>query len=87
MVCLPQVKDVDWDHTLGCNSLDTLLAAHFAAQFAEKNKLAAGDVLGNAKAMAKMKKQVGGVQHLHRQGARWGMVFVAEGHGVCCKGT
>ena len=50
---------MDWDQTLGANNLDTLLAAHFAAQFAEKNKLDAKDVLGNAKAMAKMKKQVG----------------------------
>lgn len=54
-----EVKDVDWDHALGGNTLDMLLAKHFAAQFADNPKLGAGvDVTLHPKAMAKMRRQV-----------------------------
>ena len=35
------------------------LAKHFTAEFAAKHKLDLDSILGNAKVMAKMKKQVG----------------------------
>ena len=54
----PQVRDVDWDHELGSNLLDMALAKHFTAEFAAKHKLDLDSILGNAKVMAKMKKQV-----------------------------
>eukprot|EP00195_Chlamydomonas_chlamydogama_P003215 CAMPEP_0202919692 /NCGR_PEP_ID=MMETSP1392-20130828/76466_1 /ASSEMBLY_ACC=CAM_ASM_000868 /TAXON_ID=225041 /ORGANISM="Chlamydomonas chlamydogama, Strain SAG 11-48b" /LENGTH=990 /DNA_ID=CAMNT_0049613149 /DNA_START=318 /DNA_END=3290 /DNA_ORIENTATION=+ len=53
-----EVKDVDWDHELGANLLDQILSTHFVTQFAEKHKLKVETLLSNAKAMAKMKKQV-----------------------------
>ncbi len=55
-----EVLDVDWDDELGSNLIDATLARHFAEKFAEKNKIEAEEVLGSSKAMAKMKKQVGG---------------------------
>jgi hypothetical protein len=62
--CLPlQVLDVDWDATLGANTLDAILARHFTKVFADKHKLDVQSVLSNPKSMAKMKKQVRG---------RWG---------------
>lgn len=53
------MRDVDWDHELGSNLLDMALARHFTAEFAAKHKLDLDSILGNAKVMAKMKKQVG----------------------------
>lgn len=53
-----EVRDVDWDHELGSNLLDVVLARHFTARFAEKFKFDLDAVLGSPKAMAKMKKQV-----------------------------
>lgn len=35
----PQVLDADWDAELGANSLDMLLADHFAALFKDKTGL------------------------------------------------
>ncbi|EFJ52505.1 heat shock protein Hsp70G [Volvox carteri f. nagariensis] len=52
-----EVRDVDWDASLGANLLDMALAKHFAAQFAEKSKLDV-DVMALPKAMAKMRRQV-----------------------------
>lgn len=52
-----EVRDVDWDETLGSNLLDMALARHFSAQFAEKSKLDV-DVMLHPKAMAKMRRQV-----------------------------
>ena len=48
---------MDWDHTLGSNLLDMALSRHFTTEFADKHKLPVEDILSNAKAMAKMKKQ------------------------------
>lgn len=53
-----EVKDVDWDDSLGSNLLDMALAKHFAAQFKEKSKLDV-DVMAVPKAMAKLRRQVG----------------------------
>ena len=52
------MRDVDWDYSLGSNNLDVMLGEHFAAQFAAKHKIPLEAVLGNSRAMAKMKKQV-----------------------------
>lgn len=58
---MSQVRDVDWDADLGANSFDMLLADHMTRQFAEKHKLKLDSIFSNPKSMAKMKKQVGGV--------------------------
>uniref|UniRef100_A0A383VU00 Uncharacterized protein n=1 Tax=Tetradesmus obliquus TaxID=3088 RepID=A0A383VU00_TETOB len=50
-----EVLDVEWDHSLGSNSLDLLLAEHFAKEFMDKG---GGDVRKSPKAMAKLRKQV-----------------------------
>ncbi|WIA17622.1 hypothetical protein OEZ85_014432 [Tetradesmus obliquus] len=50
-----EVLDVEWDHSLGSNSLDLLLAEHFAKEFMDKG---CGDVRKSPKAMAKLRKQV-----------------------------
>ncbi|GLI64023.1 hypothetical protein VaNZ11_007184 [Volvox africanus] len=52
-----EVRDVDWDESLGANLLDMALAKHFALQFADKTKLKV-DVTALPKAMAKMRRQV-----------------------------
>ena len=52
------MKEVEWDEQCGANNLDALLAQHFAADFAAKNKLKVEDVVGNPRTMAKMRKQV-----------------------------
>lgn len=52
-----EVRDVDWDASLGANTLDTLLAHHFAKLFKEKTKLDV-DITTVPKAMAKMKRNV-----------------------------
>ncbi len=51
-----EVKDVDWDPTVGGNDLDILLAKHFAKQFSEKYKTV--DVTTVPKALARLRKQV-----------------------------
>ncbi|KAI8464405.1 MAG: Hsp70 protein-domain-containing protein [Monoraphidium minutum] len=51
-----EVLDADWDADLGANTLDALLADHFAAQFSEKTGVE--DVRKVPKAMAKLKRQV-----------------------------
>ncbi|KXZ47053.1 hypothetical protein GPECTOR_38g290 [Gonium pectorale] len=53
-----EVRDVDWDHSLGSNLLDMALARHFAAEFREKAKLPDVDVTAVPKAMAKLRRQV-----------------------------
>eukprot|EP00198_Chlamydomonas_reinhardtii_P001208 XP_001690543.1 ER-located HSP110/SSE-like protein [Chlamydomonas reinhardtii] len=53
-----EVRDVDWDDSLGGNQLDMVLARHFAAQFSQKAKLPDVDVLQLPKAMAKLRRQV-----------------------------
>ncbi|PNG99289.1 Heat shock protein 17, partial [Tetrabaena socialis] len=52
-----EVRDVDWDESLGANLLDMALARHFAAEFSAKAKLEV-DVTALPKAMAKMRRQV-----------------------------
>ncbi|GIL71901.1 hypothetical protein Vretimale_636 [Volvox reticuliferus] len=52
-----EVRDVDWDESLGANLLDMALAKHFALQFAEKTKMKV-NVTALPKAMAKMRRQV-----------------------------
>jgi hypoxia up-regulated 1 len=53
-----EVRDVDWDPELGSNLLDVALARHFTRKFADKHSYDLSKILGNQKAMAKMKKQV-----------------------------
>lgn len=56
-----EVRDVDWAPELGGNTLDALLADHFATQFMTKFSIKE-DIRGNAKAMAKLKRQVGPIR-------------------------
>ncbi|KAG2448832.1 hypothetical protein HYH02_006183 [Chlamydomonas schloesseri] len=53
-----EVRDVDWDDSLGGNMLDMALARHFAAEFSDKAKLPGVDVTQLPKAMAKLRRQV-----------------------------
>ncbi|KAG2432896.1 hypothetical protein HXX76_008627 [Chlamydomonas incerta] len=53
-----EVRDVDWDDSLGGNMLDMALAKHFAAEFSAKAKLPDVDVTAIPKAMAKLRRQV-----------------------------
>ena len=51
-----EVKDVAWDANLGAQDLDMLLVKHFADQFEAKH--GGCDVKSNARAVAKLKRQV-----------------------------
>ncbi|GFR42342.1 hypothetical protein Agub_g3033, partial [Astrephomene gubernaculifera] len=57
-----EVKDVDWDDSLGSNLLDMALARHFASEFSSREAArpggAAVDVLSLPKSMAKLRRQV-----------------------------
>eukprot|EP00775_Hariotina_reticulata_P013787 gene13787-13908_t len=50
-----EVLDMEWDNSLGSNTLDLLLADHFAADFKSKG---GADVKSFPKAMAKLRRQV-----------------------------
>ncbi|KAL6750263.1 Hsp70 protein-domain-containing protein [Haematococcus lacustris] len=75
-----EVRDVEWDAALGSNSLDALLADHFARQFADKHRLDAAEVLGNAKSMAKLRKQVRRTKEMLSANTA-GPISVEEFHG------
>eukprot|EP00798_Chlamydomonas_sp_ICE-L_P013455 gene13455-19313_t len=51
------VLDVDWDDQLGGSNLDAMLCSHFVNKFSLEHGLEPVQVLGNARAMAKLKKQ------------------------------